>query len=346
MSNLPIIIGGVALGYFLLNQKKTKTITIGTKPTTNKPSTNKPSDNKPDGIIRTDFPGYSIKDDQITVTNKDDAYQFAYNRGVADIEALHTDDDYKLNSFFENIFGLKISSKIQRPYSLPIVDKVIKIFTSNPDFVYNLWLQFAAGNIDTSGKQFIITQFLDFLQYKNIAIQYPIQLDLDQITKKDVVVFNQPYSVTYKNNETLKYIKFPGYTIQDELLTIQDEKVARNFAIMVGKYQPYSNLLKYLLGGSTLEYTDAYREPKYGDRVTLILKEKVNSDALWMLLSYLLAGAYSSDKTNDVMTAKYGNVLITLANFTNSHFGRDYPTFDSSLDKVKLYFEEVIKSMG
>lgn len=341
MSNLPLIIGGVALGFFLLNQKKSKIIYIGE----NKKQIPPDNKNKSDEIIKISFPGYEIKNDKVIISNEKETFQYAYKQGSQKNKSLDM-----LNIMIEKLLGLKTYSVITRPYNTKIVEKIINIYKSNSDFIYTLWLYYSAGFIDNGSSYYpggsgypIIMQFLDLLYGRNIEVLNPIQLDLDRISKKDIVLFDQPY-YTGVNQEVLDYVLFPGYFIKDELLSIISDRVklATNYAFIVGKNEAESNYFKYLFGGPYVEYTDAYKNhiSKYGN-VSLIVKNEKNSSDIYLLLSFLLAGAYLNNKQK---SGKYANILNKYTTFVNNNFKTNYPVL-KSIEEANQYFENVINKV-
>ena len=131
--------------------------------------------------------------------------------------------------------------------------------------------------------------------------------------------------------------KYPGYIIKDQLLIITDVTKAKNFVFTTGKTKPEGNLFKLIFGHSYIEFSDV----KKGFDNNLIVKDKAQQDNVYVLLSYLFAGAYIQ---NPHRAGAYADQLNNYVSYIKKMFDIDYPIL-KSVDQAKSFFKELADKM-
>lgn len=146
-----------------------------------------------------------------------------------------------------------------------------------------------------------------------------------------------PTKIDYKSPSK----KFSGYYIKDELLIVTDAKKLKDFVFNIGKTKPEGELFKDVFGYNYVTFSDVTKGT-YGSNTNLIVKDKAQQDNIYVLLSYLFAGAYIQSPHR---VGAYADQLNNYVSYVKKMFNIDYPVL-KSIDQAKLFFEELADKMN
>lgn len=151
---------------------------------------------------------------------------------------------------------------------------------------------------------------------------------------------NKTIVVNSEKDSSGKIKKFPGYQIQDQKIYITDSAKAKKFVFDLGKNQPEGALFKLAFGNDQLSYTDTkVQNDSY--RTNIVVKEKEQQDAVYVLLMYLFAGAYQQSPHR---AGNYADIINQFSIYVKNMFNRDLPII-KSIDDAKILFEETAKTL-
>lgn len=135
--------------------------------------------------------------------------------------------------------------------------------------------------------------------------------------------------------------KFPGYEIKDQMLYITDINKAKKYVFDVGKTKPEGGIFKEAFGANTITYTDVKQDYNSYNSVNFVVKDKAQQESVYVLLSYLLAGAY---KQSPHRVGSYADLLNEYVVFLKNMFNVDYPII-KSVDEAKKFFSELANTV-
>jgi hypothetical protein len=136
-------------------------------------------------------------------------------------------------------------------------------------------------------------------------------------------------------------LKFPGYEIKNQILTIIDETKAKKYVFDIGKKEPEGAIFKLVFGSDKVMYVDTKQPANFSTTVYLIVREKTQQDAIYTILSYLFAGAYVQSPHR---LGHFADLLNNYVVFLKNMFNVDYPVIET-IEQAEKYFSGIASSM-
>ncbi len=171
-----------------------------------------------------------------------------------------------------------------------------------------------------------------------------IDLGLIGIGIAGYFLFLKPKSKTNltwnKSTDPNEIKKFPGYQIQNQIIYISDADKAKKYVFDIGKTKPEGALFKLAFGTDNISYSDVKKE-EYSNTTNFIVKDKKEQDKVYILLTYLFAGAYQQSPHR---AGHYADMLNEYVTYLKNMFNVDYPVL-KNVEQAEEFFEEMGKSL-
>ena len=171
-----------------------------------------------------------------------------------------------------------------------------------------------------------------------------IDLSLIGIGIAGYFLFMKPKSkntTTWSTSDNVEKVrKFPGYQIQNQIIYISDSDIAKKYVFDVGKTKPEGGLFKEAFGSDSISYSDV-KKNEYSNTTNFIVKDKKEQDKVYILLTYLFAGAYQQSPHRAGVYADTINAYVT---YIKKMFNVDLPVI-KSLEDAQIFFEETAKTL-
>ena len=133
--------------------------------------------------------------------------------------------------------------------------------------------------------------------------------------------------------------KFPGYEIKNQMIYITDIKKAKEYVFSIGFKEPEGNLFKLAFGSDNISYSDAKKD--WIGNTNIVVKDKVQQDSVYILLSYLFTGAYQQSPHR---VGHYADIINKYVVYLKTMFNVDYIVL-KTVDQAKEFFEGLAKTL-
>jgi len=137
-----------------------------------------------------------------------------------------------------------------------------------------------------------------------------------------------------------KIRKFPGYEIKNQLIYISNSDTAKKYVFDIGKTKPEGAIIKLVFGTDNITYSDVAVN-EYSNTTNLIVKDKKEQDKVFVLLTYLFAGAYSQSPHR---AGYYADRINQYVVYLKNMFNVDYPLL-KTVPQAEEFFKEMAKTV-